>query len=192
MTLRCSAANFPSWQFTLPGNHPPLCQLPWWPFNLLYTRSIGQSWSVLVCLGQSGSVGPRLLARSPSLGLFFLCPLRHFFFNFLQQESRVWKTQRLHFQQRTTTRKRTGRPLTWANWATVTAGAKRTATKQQKWTRLSLRNTVLPLLQHPKSIAYLVFLFWFCEPSCLWTPGTTSPRRFWWLWQAERAGLALY
>ena len=27
--LRCSAANFPNWQFTLPGNHLPLCQLPW-------------------------------------------------------------------------------------------------------------------------------------------------------------------
>jgi len=24
----CSAANFPNWQFTLPGNHLPLCQLP--------------------------------------------------------------------------------------------------------------------------------------------------------------------
>ena len=28
-SLRCSAANFPNWQFTLPGNHLPLCQLPW-------------------------------------------------------------------------------------------------------------------------------------------------------------------
>ena len=27
-TRRCSAANFPNWQFTLPGNHLPLCQLP--------------------------------------------------------------------------------------------------------------------------------------------------------------------
>ena len=27
-TCRCSAANFPNWQFTLPGNHLPLCQLP--------------------------------------------------------------------------------------------------------------------------------------------------------------------
>merc|ERR1711971_42301 len=63
------------------------------------------------------------------------------------RESHVWKTQQIHLHQKPTTRK-TGRLLTWAR--NVTAGAKRTATKQQKWTRLILRNTVLPLLQHPK------------------------------------------
>ena len=65
-----------------------------------------------------------------------------------QQESRVQTTQQLRLQQRTRTRK-TGGLLTWETSAT--AGAKRTATKQQGWTSLSLSNTVLPLLQHPRS-----------------------------------------
>ena len=67
-----------------------------------------------------------------------------------QQENHVRKTQQLHLQQRTTTRK-TGRLLTWAT--PVTAGAKQTAMEQQEWTSPSLSNTVLPLLQHPISIA---------------------------------------
>ena len=82
-----------------------------------------------------------------------------------QQESRVQTTQQLQqlqqlqlqqlqqlqlqqLQQQPRTRK-TGGLLTWETSAT--AGAKRTATKQQEWISLSLSNTVLPLLQHPRS-----------------------------------------